>query len=195
MNRLKNHSSLFETAPILVKEWHPSANGDLTPRNVKIGYPKKVWWLCNGGHEWQATIRCRLRNNDCPICEKAAAKKKADPSISLPSISMGKNYRKNRRFKTKVTAVIEIPDSGHWVYAQMTDFSSGGLSFETEAAIRPGTAIKIKFDKELVTSRLDKSLKMTVNNGYKTYNSTVQWCKKLDDDQSVSTFGIGVELI
>jgi len=193
MNRLKNHSSLFETAPILVKEWHPSANCDLTPRNVKIDYPNKVWWLCSEGHEWKATIKARLKHNDCHICDKEAAKKKADLSISLPS--MGKNYRKNRRFKTKGTAVIELPDSGYWVYAEMTDFSSHGLCFETEAAIQPGTVIRVKLDKSLVSSRFDKSFKSLFNNGYKTYNSTVMWCKKLDDDQSVSSFGIGVELI
>lgn len=192
MNRLKNHSNLFEIAPILVKEWHPSANCDLTPRSVKIGYPKKVWWLCSEGHEWQATIKARLKNNDCLICEKEAAKKKADLSISLPS--MGKNYRKSRRFKTKATAVIELPDSGYWVYAEMTDFSKKGLCFETEAAIQPGTVIRVKLDKSLVSSRFDKSFKSLFNNGYKTYNSTVMWCNKLDDDQSVSNFGIGVEL-
>jgi hypothetical protein len=191
MNRLKNHSSLFETAPILVKEWHPSANFDLTPRSVTIGYSKKVWWLCSEGHEWQATIKARLKNNDCLICVNA--KKKADLSISLPS--MGKNYRKNRRFKTKVTAVIELPDSGHWLYAEMTDFSSHGLCFETEAAIIPGTMIRVKFDKSLISSRFDQSFKSLFDNGYKTYNSTVMWCKKLDDDQSVSSYGLGVELI
>jgi hypothetical protein len=192
MNRLKNHSSLFETAPILVKEWHPSANRDLTPRSVKISYPNKVWWLCREGHEWQATIKARLKNNDCPICEKETAKKKADLSISLPS--MGKNNRENRRFKTKATAVIELPDSGYWVYAEMTDFSKKGLCFETEAAIQPGTVIRVKLDKSLVSSRFDKSFKSLFDNGYKTYNSTVMWCKKLDDDQSVSNFGVGVEL-
>jgi len=191
MNRLKNHSSLFETAPILVKEWHPTANGDITPRSVKIGYPKKLWWLCSEGHEWQATIKARLKHKDCNICVNT--KKKADLAISLPSI--GKNYRKNRRFKTKATTVIELPDSGYWVYAEMTDFSSHGLCFETEAAIQPGTVIRVKLDKSLVSSRFDKSFKSLFDNGYKTYNSTVMWCKKLDDDQSVSSFGIGVELI
>ena len=190
MNRLKNESSLFETAPILVKEWHPTANGDLTPRSVKIGYPKKVWWLCIDGYEWQATIKCRLKDNGCPICENA--KKKVDLSLDLPTI--GKNNRKSRRFKTKATAVIEVPDSGHWVYAEMTDFSSHGLCFETDAAIRPGTVIRIKFDKSLVSSRLDRSFKSLINNGYKSYNSTVKWCKQLDDDQAISSFGIGVEL-
>ena len=191
MKKLKKNSSLFDAAPNLVKQWHPSANGDLTPRSVKIGYPKKVWWLCNEGHKWQTTIRCRLKNNDCPICEKT--KKQVNLSLDLPA--MGKNFRKNRRFKTKVTAVIEVPVSGHWVYAEMTDVSSNGLCFETEAAIKPGTMVRVKFDKSLVSSRLDKSIQPLFSDGYKTYSSRVKWCKHLDDDQSVSNFGIGVELV
>ena len=178
--------------PSLVKEWHPTANGNLTPRNLEVVYPKKVWWICSESHEWQATIKYRRNQNDCPICEKEAAKKKIDLSLDLPTI--GKNNRKNRRFKTKITAVIEVPESGHWVYADMTDFSSHGLGFEIEAAIPPGTVIRIKFDKALVSSRLDKSLKSSFNGGYQTYNSTVRWCKQLDDDQAISSFGIGVQL-
>jgi len=192
MKSVSKLSSLFDIAPSLVKEWHPSVNGNLTPRNVKMNYAKKVWWLCRDGHEWQATIKCRLKRNDCPICEKEAAKKKVDLSLDLPTF--GKNKRKNRRFKTKATAVIELPDSGYWVYAEMTDFSKNGLCFETEAAIQPGTVIRVKLDKSLVSSRFDKSFKSLFNNGYKAYNSTVKWCNKLDDDQSVSSFGIGVEL-
>jgi hypothetical protein len=192
MKRLKKYHSLIEIAPTLVKEWHPTKNGDLTPRSLKIGYPKKVWWICSNSHEWQATIKCRLKRNDCPNCGKEVAKKEAASSISIPTI--GKNDRKNRRFKTKTTAVIEVPDSGHWVYAEMIDFSSHGLRFETEASIQPGTLIRIKFDKTLVSSRLNKSFKSSINNGYKTYNSTVKWCKQLDEDQSFSSFGIGVEL-
>jgi len=192
MKRSKRNATLFEAASNLVKEWHPTANDNLSPRSVKIGYPKKVWWLCIEGHEWQATIRCRLKQNDCPRCQKEAAKKKADLSIELPS--MGKNNRNSRRFKTQTTAVLEVPESGHWVYAEMTDFSKSGLCFETEAALKPGTVIRVKFDKSLVSSRLDKSFESLLNGGYKTYNSTVKWCKQKDDDQSVSNFDIGVEL-
>jgi hypothetical protein len=193
MKRVNELSTLFDIAPSLVKEWHPSANGNLTPRNVKINHAKKVWWLCRDSHKWKDTIKGRLKRNDCPICEKEAAKKKADLSLDLPTI--GKNKRKSRRFKTKAIAVIEVPDSGHWVYAEMTDFSSHGMCFETEAAVQPGTVVRIKFDKSLVSSRLDKSFKSLIDNGYKSYNSTVKWCRQLDDDQSFSSFGIGVELI
>ena len=193
MKRVNELSILVDIAPSLVKEWHPSANGNLTPRNVKINYAKKVWWLCRDGHKWQATIKFRMKRNDCPVCDREAATKKVDLSLDLPTIA--KNNRKNKRFKTKATVVIEIPDSGYWVYAQMTDFSSKGLSFETESAIKPGTAVRVKFDKELVTRRLDKSLKSTNNNGYKTYNSTVQWCKIIEDDESISNFDIGIKLL
>jgi hypothetical protein len=192
MKKVNKLSYLFEIAPSLVKEWHPSANGDLTPRNVIIGYTGKLWWLCRDSHEWQATIKYRMERNDCPICEEEAAKKKVDLSLDLPTF--GKSNRKNRRFKTKTTAVIEVPESGHWVYAEMTDFSKNGLCFEIEAAIKPGTEITVKFDKALVSSRLDKSLKSSFNGGYQTYNSTVRWCKPLDDDQAISSFGIGVQL-
>ena len=36
--------------PDLSKEWHPSRNGDLNPRNVPPGSGKKVWWICAEGH-------------------------------------------------------------------------------------------------------------------------------------------------
>jgi len=192
MKRVNKLSILFDIAPSLVKEWHPSANGNLTPRNVEIHYAKKVWWLCRNGHKWQATIESRMKRNDCPNCEKESAIKTAALYFDLPT--MVKNNRKTRRFKTNATAAIEVPDSGHWMYAEMTDFSGHGLCFETVAAIRPGTVIRIKFDKSLVSSRIDRSFKSLIDNGYASYNSTVKWCKRLDDDQANSSFGLGVEL-
>ena len=98
MRRWKKNSSLFDVAPNVVKEWHPTSNGNLTPRNVKIGYPEKVWWICAECHEWQAKIKCRLKQNDCPLCEKEADRKKAIILMGMPGIE--KNYRKSRRHKT-----------------------------------------------------------------------------------------------
>jgi hypothetical protein len=56
--------------PDLVKEWHPSRNGDLNPSNVTPGSGKKVWWICAEGHEWEATVKSRMKGNDCPFCIK-----------------------------------------------------------------------------------------------------------------------------
>ena len=56
--------------PGLAKEWHPTRNGDLNPRNVTPGSGKKVWWICVQGHEWEATIYSRNRGSGCPSCHK-----------------------------------------------------------------------------------------------------------------------------
>lgn len=79
------YNSLYETEPELVKEWHPTANGNLTPRTVKIDYPKPVWWICSQSHEWDTTIQARINGAGCPVCTKNRAKErlqgKADKSL------------------------------------------------------------------------------------------------------------------
>ena len=192
MKRVKEYNSLSEIAPFLVKEWHPTANGNLTPRNLEDDYPKKVWWICSEGHKWQATIKNRMNQNDCAICKKEGVKKGTDETSSIPIF--GKNRRKNKRFKTNALAVIELPNSGHWVYAEIKDFSRHGLCIEADSVIRPGSAVKVRFDRDLMSSRLDKSHISSNTNGYKTYNSTVKWYRRMDDDQSISNINIGLEL-
>ena len=54
--------------PTLAAEWHPTKNGDLTPRDVTSGSGKKAWWICEKGHEWQAAIGSRSTGTGCPYC-------------------------------------------------------------------------------------------------------------------------------
>jgi len=66
---LQRRGSLAEHYPELVKEWHPTKNRDLTPHKVTRGSNLKVWWQCDQGHEWKATISNRTgRRSKCPIC-------------------------------------------------------------------------------------------------------------------------------
>lgn len=61
--------NLRTTHPDLCKEWHPTLNGNLRPEDVLPGSNKKVWWRCNHGHEWQASVSKRaLRGDRCPDC-------------------------------------------------------------------------------------------------------------------------------
>lgn len=39
----------------------------------------KVWWVCNKGHEWEATLNSRSYGNGCPYCSG----KKASPEHNL----------------------------------------------------------------------------------------------------------------
>jgi hypothetical protein len=54
--------------PELAKQWHPTKNGGLTPNDVTKGSNKKVWWYCENGHEWEASIANRTKGNGCPNC-------------------------------------------------------------------------------------------------------------------------------
>ena len=66
-----NSYCLANTHPIIAKEWHPTKNGSLTPKDVPAGSHKKAWWKCskNDDHEWNTYIHQRTRlNTKCPIC-------------------------------------------------------------------------------------------------------------------------------
>lgn len=61
-------NDLATVRPDIAREWHPTKNGDLSPSNFTAGNDKKIWWICEKGHEWQARINNRVHGNNCPIC-------------------------------------------------------------------------------------------------------------------------------
>ena len=64
-------NSLARLAPSIAASWHPTKNGELTPRDVTAVTTRKVWWTCPEGpdHEWQAMVCSRYRDgHGCPMC-------------------------------------------------------------------------------------------------------------------------------
>jgi len=61
--------SLAEANPALAAQWHPTKNAPLTPADVSPYSTRKVWWLCEQGHEWEAFIGNRSRGAGCPYCK------------------------------------------------------------------------------------------------------------------------------
>jgi len=82
MPKATEQYNLYVVNPGLSKEWHPTRNGDLNPRNVTPGSGKKVWWICAQGHEWVATIFSRNRSSGCPSCNKLTLAADSDQLIS-----------------------------------------------------------------------------------------------------------------
>ena len=58
---------LATTNPELLKEWHPTKN-ILTPSEVPPKSNRKIWWVCNKGHEWETTVSKRTDGRGCPFC-------------------------------------------------------------------------------------------------------------------------------
>ena len=73
MPKATDQYNLAVINPELAKEWHPTRNGDLNPRNVTPGSGRKIWWICSSGHEWQAPVYSRNRGSNCPVCHRSPA--------------------------------------------------------------------------------------------------------------------------
>lgn len=63
-------NSLATVYPNLAVEWNYNKNGDITPLIIKCSSFRKVWWICNKGHEWQSPISSRIKGEGCPFCSK-----------------------------------------------------------------------------------------------------------------------------
>ena len=70
MKKTNPKNNLLLVNPSLAKEWHPTKNGKLSPKDVTPGSQKKAWWKCPKGddHEWEAVISDRNRGFGCAVC-------------------------------------------------------------------------------------------------------------------------------
>lgn len=69
-------NDLATVNPQLAREWHPTKNGNLTPKDVTCGSNRKVWWqkkiLDENTNiyydvEWKAVISSRNKGQNCPL--------------------------------------------------------------------------------------------------------------------------------
>ena len=62
-------NDLASSFPDVAAQWHPRKNDALTADGVSPYSNRRVWWVCERGHEWQAAVSARTSNrNGCPYC-------------------------------------------------------------------------------------------------------------------------------
>jgi hypothetical protein len=207
-NHLINDDELMLSDLSLAKEWHPTKNGDLKPRDVDSNFGEKVWWLCEEGYEWQATVKSRMEGAGCPRCGRAIMQKRStrngtkiksgktigeDELQSInnnfnigPSISemhTGTDFRREKRYMFQDTISLENQESEQWTYARSVNISGSGLLIESEIPYNRGAKVLVQF-----SCPPFKSMK-------KINPSIVRWCKELPYDSTDSSYGVGVEFI
>ncbi len=67
---LKGYNDLTTTNKKLLKEWNYEKN-TINPTEIVAGSKKKVWWICEKGHEWEANVLSRAKGSKCPYCKKS----------------------------------------------------------------------------------------------------------------------------
>ena len=86
----------------LLTEWDYAKNLPLTPSTCSRGSDKKVWWICQNGHEWQTHICYRAKCfRPCPICAKTHTLVKGvnDLATVNPKLASQWDYEKNSPLK------------------------------------------------------------------------------------------------
>lgn len=83
MFRNKNSKPMAEH---LIREWHPTKNGNLDPHNVPFKSSKRVWWQCEKGHEWKTVVWKRTNGTNCPYCVGNLASPENNLAIFYPEL-------------------------------------------------------------------------------------------------------------
>jgi ssDNA-binding Zn-finger/Zn-ribbon topoisomerase 1 len=131
----------------IVAQWHPK--NSLSPSEVSVASGKKVWWLCEDKHEWEAIVSNRTtKGSGCPICRKSSKPKKLatvaetalasewheDNTRSATEVTVGSSYNalwkcaKNHVWEAVVSNRIRgggcLVCSGHKIVAGVNDLAS-----------------------------------------------------------------------
>ena len=98
---LTGYNDLVTTHPKLIKEWNYQKNNQLNlyPTKLSKGYDKKVWWICEKGHEWLASINSRTsKKTNCPYCtNKKVLSGYNDLATTNPELLKEWDYDKNNK--------------------------------------------------------------------------------------------------
>lgn len=61
-------NDLATVNPEVAKTLHPTLNGNITAQDITANSHKKLWWICEHGHIWEAIVANRNKGTGCPVC-------------------------------------------------------------------------------------------------------------------------------
>lgn len=167
--------------PKLLREWNYDKN-DVAPSDISIWSKDKVWWKCQKGHEWLASMNNRQKNVGCPYCSgKMPIIGITDLETTNPELIAEWDYEKNKITPNEIKAgsgikVWWICAKGHsWSDSPNHRKSGRGCpicagkkvlpGFNDLATVKPMIAVEWDFEKNGV----DTPDKFTVRSGKKVW--------------------------
>lgn len=91
--RINENNCFAEKFPDLIKEWHPTKNGNKTPFDYSYGSSLKVWWICHKGHEYKMTPHGRTnQKSNCPQCNLSKGELRIAKSLNKLDIYYLREY-------------------------------------------------------------------------------------------------------
>ena len=180
--------SLAEEYPELVEQW--SQINEISPSDVSSGSHKKVWWICEKGHTWEAIIKNRaLLGSGCPYCEhRAVLKGYNDLQTLFPDVA--KTWSpKNKMNPFEVSArsnaeVLWLCENGHEWKARVADRTDGhGCPYCAGQRVWKGFNDLATTHPELISEWSDKNENLSPEEITYKNRTNVWWhCSKCGND-------------
>lgn len=172
-NREGSAGNLAERRPELAGLWHPSLNGELTPRDVSPSSHKRVWWQCREGHTWQAKIYSLADGSGCPYCSgRLPIPGQTDLESTHPRLAAEWDTEKNGTTAAAVSAGSAVNawwrcPEGHSYHAVVHSRTAGsGCPYCSGKSVLSGFNDLATTNPELLSSWADERLSPTeVNRG------------------------------
>jgi hypothetical protein len=143
---LQGFNDLETKSPELAKQWNSKRNGSLKPSQILFhSRDKKIWWKCNDGHEWDATIASRNLGNNCPVCSRQLLVPGVnDMATTNPELARSFDLEKNHPFRPEgflagtAKAFWWKCEEGHsWKASSNSRFSGRGCPTCAEYGFKP----------------------------------------------------------
>ena len=84
----------------IIKQWDYEKNKWLEPSSFSMWTHKKIWWICDKWHSYEASIANRKRWNWCPYCwNQKLLKWYNDLATLYPELLKERDYEKNWNLK------------------------------------------------------------------------------------------------
>lgn len=98
---LSGYNDLATLRPDLLKEWDNKKNIDINPHTISPNFSsKKVWWVCNKGHSYEATPQKRNLGRGCPFCSgRRVLIGFNDLASQYPNVALDWDYELNGSLK------------------------------------------------------------------------------------------------
>lgn len=133
--------------PQLAGEWNYDKNNGLEPSQIMPFSRRKVWWICEKGHEWKTGVALRASGSGCPVCSgKKIVPGENDFASGFPEIAAQWHTEKNKPLKPDMVArssnkrVWWICENGHEWQAQISRRTQmkTGCPYCTGRKVMPG---------------------------------------------------------
>lgn len=102
---MNNKHLAVADVPELLAQWCFEKNLGKKPEHISLGSSKKVWWVCERGHQWDDSPGHRRAGRGCPYCSHHRLLPEYSLAAQYPNIVEEWDFEKNEKSPSEYASV------------------------------------------------------------------------------------------